>query len=244
MKPLDLNCDVGEAMGSDAAIMPWITSANIACGAHAGDEGTMRETMALAREFGVSVGAHPGFADRANFGRREISLSAAEIERLVREQVEALRAMGEVRHVKPHGALYNIAAREKKTAEAIARAVRASDERLVLYGLAGSELVHAGRACGLRVAEEVFADRRYRSDGSLVPRSEPNAVIDDAREAVAQVLAMVHDGEVRAVDGTRVKLVADSICVHGDGAHAVAFARRIREELAGAGVRVAAIRSS
>ncbi len=241
MRRVDLNCDVGEGIGNDAAIMRWITSANIACGAHAGDVKTLRETVNLAREFGVAVGAHPGFADRANFGRKEWVLTAAEIERLVTEQVEALGKITEVRHVKPHGALYNIAAREARVAAAIARAVRALDERLMLFGLAGSELVRAGRACGLRVVEEVFADRRYRADGTLVPRSEAGAVIEDEGEAVEQVLRMVSDGEVRAVEGGRVTIVADTICLHGDGAQAVEFARRIRTELERAGVTVAAV---
>ncbi len=238
---MDLNCDVGEGVGNDAAIMPWITSANIACGAHAGDATTMRETVKLAREFGVAVGAHPGFADRANFGRRELEMSAREIERLVTEQVVALAEMAELRHVKPHGALYNIAARDAGVAAAIARAVRAIDERLVLFGLSGSELVRAGRTCGLRVAEEVFADRRYRADGSLVPRGEARAVIESEDEAMEQVLRMVNTGEVCAVDGGRVKIVADTICLHGDGARAVVFARRIRTGLERAGIEVAAI---
>lgn len=239
MRRVDLNCDVGEGVGNDAAIMPWITSANIACGAHAGDVKTMRETAEIAREFGVAAGAHPGFADRANFGRKELALSAAEIERLVTEQVAGLAEIAEVRHVKPHGALYNIAARDAVAADSIARAVRAIDERLVLFGLAGSELVRAGRACGLRVMEEVFADRRYRADGTLVPRSQANAIIEDEGEAVEQVLRMVTDGEVCAAGGGRVKIVADTICLHGDGAHAVEFARRIRTALERAGVTVA-----
>jgi Uncharacterized proteins, homologs of lactam utilization protein B len=240
MRRVDLNCDVGEGVGNDRAIMPWITSANIACGAHAGDVETMRETVRLAREFGVAVGAHPGFADRANFGRKEIALAPEEIETLVREQVRALCAIGEVRHVKPHGALYNIAAREEAVAAAIARAVRTIDGKLVLVGLAGGALVRAGRACGLRVAEEVFADRRYRADGTLVPRSDPRAVIAETDEAVEQVLRMVNDGEVCAADGGRVKIVADTICLHGDGAHAAVFAQRIRAALERAGVTVAA----
>lgn len=240
MTRIDLNCDVGEGMGNDAAIMPWITSANIACGAHAGDEATMRETVALARAFGVSVGAHPGFADRANFGRKEIALTPREIERLVTKQVAALCGMADVRHVKPHGALYNLAAREWVVAEAIARAVRGVDERLILFGLAGSELVRAGRAGGLRVAEEGFGDRRYGAGGALVPRSEARAMIEDEAEAVAQVLRMVREGSVRAVEGTEVRIAVDTICVHGDGAHAVEFARRIREGLEKAGVTVVA----
>ncbi len=168
-------------------------------------------------------------------------MSASEIERLVTDQVVALAERAELRHVKPHGTLYNIAARDAGVATAIARAVRAIDERLVLFGLAGSELVRAGRACGLRVAEEVFADRRYRADGSLVPRGEVGAVIEDEDEAVEQVLRMVNDGEVCAVDGGRVKIAADTLCLHGDGAHAVEFAQRIRTELDRAGVKVAAI---
>lgn len=237
---LDLNCDLGEGAGHDAELMPLVTSANIACGAHAGDPATMRATVALAQKHGVAIGAHPGFADRENFGRRELALSPAEVRALVTTQIEALRALGPVRHVKAHGALYNLAARDAVVAGAIADAVRAVDPALVLFALAGSELVRAGEARGLRVASEVFADRTYQRDGSLTPRSRPDALIHDEDEAVAQGLRMVREGVVRATDGTDVPLAADTVCLHGDGPHAVAFARRLNEELRRAGIELKA----
>lgn len=237
---VDLNCDLGEGAGHDAELMPWVTSANIACGAHAGDGTTMRVTVELAQKHGVVIGAHPGFADRENFGRRELSLSPQEVRALVAEQVDALRGMAVVRHVKPHGALYNLAARDAGIAEAVADAVAACDRGLVLFGLAGSALVRAGQARGLRVASEVFADRTYQADGTLTPRARPNALIDDETAAVAQVLRMVREGRVRATEGTDVTIRADTICLHGDGAHAVAFARRLNRELRAAGMELRA----
>jgi len=237
---VDLNCDLGEGAGHDAGLMPLITSANIACGAHAGDRRTMRETVALARQNGVGIGAHPGFADRNNFGRREIALPAHELRNLVMGQIARLQEIGPVRHVKPHGALYNLAAGDRVVADAVAEAVQTIDPSLILFGLAGSELVRAGRARELKVAEEVFADRTYQKDGSLTPRSEPDALIHDEETAVAQILRMVREGVVRAVDGTDVAITADTICLHGDGPHAVDFAWRLRRELALAGVEVRA----
>ena len=237
---IDLNCDLGEGAGHDAELMPLITSVNIACGAHAGDEGTMRSTVALAQRYGVAIGAHPGFADREHFGRRELPLSPDEVKILVAGQIDALRARTRVRHVKPHGALYNMAARDPALAAAVAAAVHAADPALVLFGLAGSELLCAGRALGLRVAGEVFADRTYERDGSLTPRNRPDALISDEAAAVAQVLRMVREGVVRSTDGVEVPVVADTICVHGDGPHAVAFATRLNAELRGAGIAVRA----
>ena len=216
--------------------MPLITSANIACGAHAGDAATMRATVALARAHGVAVGAHPGFADRANFGRVEHALTAGALHDLVTGQIEALRELGPVRHVKPHGALYNLAARDRSVAEVIAEAVFTCDPSLILFGLAGSELVRAGQARGLRVANEVFADRTYQADGSLTPRARSDALITDEAAAVAQVIRMVREGVVWATDGTSVAVVADTVCLHGDGAYAVAFARRLGAELRAAGI--------
>ena len=243
MEHLDLNCDLGEGAGHDAELMPLITSANIACGAHAGDDATMRSAVALAQRHGVAVGAHPGFADRENFGRQELNLSGAAIAALVTTQIAALARFGPLRHVKPHGGLYNLAARDPAVAQAVAAAVRAADPTLVLFGLAGSELVRAGRAAGLQVAEEGFADRTYQRDGSLTPRSRPEALIGDEEAAVAQVLRMVREGRVRATDGTEVALRADTVCVHGDGTRAVAFARRLRQELTQAGIELKAIAS-
>jgi UPF0271 protein len=235
-RSIDLNCDLGEGAGQDAALMLLITSANIACGAHAGDEATMRATLALAQRHGVAIGAHPGFADRANFGRMEIALPPADVRDLVESQIATLQALGPVSHVKAHGALYNMAGRDPALADAVAQAVQRRGPELVLFALAGSELIHAGRACGLRVASEVFADRTYQCDGSLTPRSRPDALIHDEEAAVAQVLRMVQEGRVRATDGTDVPIAADTICLHGDGPHAVAFARHLGAELRRAGI--------
>ena len=231
MNRIDLNCDLGEGAGHDAELMPLITSANIACGGHAGDEATMRATVELAQKHGVAIGAHPGFADKENFGRRELALPPAEIFALAKAQVLALRALAPLKHVKPHGGLYNLAARDATVAGAIAVAVRTVDPKLILFGLAGSELIKAGRERGLRVAEEVFADRTYQPDGSLTPRSSPNALITDEDAAVAQVLRLIREGKVRATDGTDIFLKADTICLHGDGPNAVAFARLLTSEL-------------
>ncbi len=240
MRTIDLNCDLGEGAGRDAELMPLVTSANIACGGHAGDEISMRAAVTLAQRHGVAIGAHPSFNDRANFGRKEWQLSPAVVYQLVTEQVAALARHAPVRHVKPHGALYNLAARDPDVAGAVASAV-AGIGGLILYALAGSELVRAGRRQGVRVAEEVFADRTYRRDGTLTPRSEPDALIVDESAAVAQVLRMVREGTVVASDGTVAPIVADTVCVHGDGPHAVEFARRLRTELAAAGVTVRAL---
>jgi UPF0271 protein len=235
---IDLNCDLGEGAGHDAELMRLITSANIACGAHAGDAATMHATVALAQKHGVAVGAHPGFADRENFGRHEIALPPAEVHALVVAQIETLRAFGPLRHVKAHGALYNQAARDTALADAIAEAVRAIDPALILFVLPDSALALAARARGLRIANEVFADRTYQRDGSLTPRSQPNALIHDEATAVAQVLRMVREGVVRATDGTDVPITADTVCLHGDGPDPVAFARRLRAELGAAGIEV------
>ncbi len=240
MKSIDLNCDLGEGAGHDAELMPLITSANIACGGHAGDAATMRATVTLAQKHGIAIGAHPGFADRENFGRRELALLPAEIFALVKDQVMALRAFTALRHVKPHGALYNLAARDAAVAGAIAVAVRTVDPKLVLFGLAGSELVKAGRARGLRVAEEVFADRTYQPDGSLTPRSSPDALITDEDVAVAQVLRLIREGKVRAIDGTDISIKADTLCLHGDGPKAVAFAKTLNKQFKKAGIEITA----
>lgn len=235
---VDLNCDLGEGAGHDAELMPLITSANIACGAHAGDEATMRAMVALAQKHGVAIGAHPGFADRENFGRRELPLSPDEVHELVLDQVRKLQRLGPVRHVKPHGALYNMAARDLALARAVVDAIYEIDPRLILFGLAGSHLIAVAEACGLPVASEVFADRTYQADGSLTPRAQPNAMITDESAAVTQVLRMVREGKVRATDGTDVAIKADTVCLHGDGAHPVEFARRLRQELTAAGIEV------
>lgn len=240
---IDLNCDLGEGAGHDVELMPLVTSANIACGAHAGDETTMRATVGLAMEHGVAIGAHPGFPDREQFGRRERAVSPEQIGDWVREQTQALIALAQeagarVSHVKPHGALYNMAARDCVMAEAVAEAVKACDERLVLVGLAGSELPAAGQRAGLRVAHEVFADRAYHRDGTLVARADPDALITDAEMAAQRMVELLRTGKVRSVDGCEVVLPADTICVHGDGANAVHFARELRRALIAARMRL------
>ena len=245
MPRIDLNCDVGEGAGRDVELMEWITSASIACGGHAGDEGTMRATIRLAKRHGVVIGAHPGFADREYFGRRELALSEEEIIALVQTQVKALQQVaaeeGEaVRYVKPHGALYNQAARTPAVAEAIARAVSGLGGGLVLYGLSGGALLKAGLSYGLAVKGEVFADRTYQCDGTLTPRTRPDALIDDEVRAVVQVLDMVRAGRVRSVEGGGAGVTADTLCLHGDGVHAVAFARSVRAALLREGVDVRA----
>lgn len=246
MPRVDLNCDLGEGAGHDAELMPLISSANIACGAHAGDEATMRATVALAKRHGVAVGAHPGFADKENFGRKEQTLTEGEIHALVARQIRELQAVARelgvrVGHVKPHGALYNLAARDLPAARAIAAAVRQCDSRMRLVGLAGSTLVAEGRIATLEVGHEVFADRTYRPDGTLTPRDRPDALITDVAAAVAQVRRMIREGKVRATDGTDVAIRADTICLHGDGPHAVEFARAIWQGLKADGITVGPI---
>lgn len=234
MMKIDLNADLGEGCGGDGALMPLISSANIACGFHAGDAQTMRESVRLALAHHVAIGAHPSFPDRENFGRTAMQLPPETVYAQTLYQAGALaaiaRAEGSVmKHVKPHGMLYNQAAREPLLADAIARAVKALDANLILVGLAGSELIRAGAHYGLATREEVFADRGYLADGSLVPRSEPGALIEDDDEAVARTLDMVLNGQVRSREGGFAKVNAQTVCLHGDGAHALAFARRLRE---------------
>ena len=239
---IDLNADVGEGY-DDRALMPFLTSVNVACGGHAGDERTMAATVEMALFRGIAVGAHPSYPDREHFGRRELALSAEEIEAAVRSQVSALAAItaevgAELVHVKPHGALYNVAAADLMTARAIARAVRAVDRRLRLVGLAGSKLLAAAAEIGLVAASEAFADRRYAADGSLAPRGRAGAVIEDPAEAAEQALRIVRDGEVAAVGGARVGVHAETLCLHGDTPGAAAIARAVHERLRAAGVDV------
>jgi 5-oxoprolinase (ATP-hydrolysing) subunit A len=236
---IDLNADVGEGAGHDAALMRFITSANIACGGHAGDAATMAETAALARAHGVAIGAHPGFEDRPFFGRRELELAPEAITRLVQSQIEALAAIAPVTHVKPHGGLYNLAARNRSVADAIAAAVVAVNPRLALVGLAGSQILAAAEAWGLRGISEGFADRTYQPDGSLTSRTDPRALIEEPDQAAAQVLRLVRESRVVTIDGREIALRVQSICVHGDGARALELVRRLRVELADAGAAVA-----
>ena len=249
---IDLNSDLGESfgpwpMGQDAALMDSISSANVACGFHAGDPGAMRATIALAREKGVAIGAHPGFQDLVGFGRRDIKATPQEVEDLVLYQVAALAGMAAaqgvtLQHVKAHGALYNMACRDRALADAIAKAVASLDRSLILFGLPDSELLRAGTAAGLEVAAEVFADRAYDPDGSLTARSKPGSVIHDTKKVVERAITMVRDKQVVAVDGSTIPLQADTMCLHGDTPGAAALAREIRRGLESAGARIAPLR--
>ena len=245
---IDINCDMGEsfgpwAMGADERVMPHITSANIACGAHAGDPRVMRRTVRLAKQHGVSVGAHPGFADLHGFGRREFQADPGEVEDAVIAQVGALAAIARaegmtLRHVKAHGALYNMAARDRRLADAIARAIAAVDGSLLMFGLPNSPMLEAGAAAGLHVAAEGFADRAYEPDGSLTPRSRAGAVIHDAALVVERAVRMVRDAVVLTPAGGEIAMKIDTICVHGDTPGAPELARRIRAGLDAAGIHV------
>ena len=245
---VDLNCDMGESfgaykMGTDEEILQFVTSANIACGFHAGDPATMHQTVKLALKNGVAIGAHPGLPDLIGFGRRNMDISPQEASDMVMYQIGSLYGFikaegGKMQHVKPHGALYNMAAKSRELSEAIAQAVYKIDPELVLFGLSGSELVKAGETIGLRTASEVFADRTYQQDGSLTPRRQPDALILDTQKAAGQVVRMVKEETVRSQQGVDIPIQADTICIHGDGQHALIFARQIRENLAESGVTV------
>ena len=249
---VDLNCDLGESfgpytLGDDEAVMASITSANIACGVHAGDPSVARRTVRLALARGVAVGAHPGFDDRQGFGRRALDLSPAEVEDLVLYQVSALAGIveaegGTLQHVKAHGALYNMAARDDELAAAVARAVLSINRHLILFGLSSSALISAGQAEGLRVASEVFADRAYDAGGALVSRTEPDAVIHDGPRVVARAVQMARHGTVTAITGERVSLQVDTICVHGDTPNAAQLAAHLRRGLEEAEISVMPVR--
>ncbi|TVX86827.1 LamB/YcsF family protein [Paenibacillus agilis] len=250
MYTIDLNCDMGESfgaytIGNDEAILDLVTSVNIACGYHAGDPRTMRQTVNMALNKQVAIGAHPGLPDLAGFGRRNMAITPAEAYDMTVYQIGALDGFiraegGTMQHVKPHGALYNMAAQQEKLAESIAEAVYRVNPELVLYGLSGSRLIQAGERIGLRTASEVFADRTYCRDGSLTPRTEPDALISDPAQAVAQILQMVTSGTVCSRDGVEVKLKAETICIHGDGEHARVFASHIRDMLIAKGIQLQA----
>ncbi|MBA2434058.1 MAG: LamB/YcsF family protein [Chthoniobacterales bacterium] len=243
---VDLNADLGEGAAGEGELLALVSSANIACGFHAGDPGSMTASILAAKAAGVAVGAHPGLADRENFGRRELPVTPGEVFALVTNQVGAFQAVAtslgvRPNHVKPHGALYNMAARDPALAEAVTNAILAVDRRLLLFAPAGSALARAAAAIALRVAREVFADRNYLPDGSLVPRTRPDALLHDAEEAAERVLRMLRENVVRAVDGSDVPLEVDTICLHGDKPEAVAFAQKLRAQLSAAGVKVAAL---
>jgi 5-oxoprolinase (ATP-hydrolysing) subunit A len=239
---IDLNADVGEGFASDADLIPLVSSVNIACGAHAGDRETMRLTVALAKKHGAAIGAHPGFADPAHFGRRELLVTPGEAAALVIEQTGLLESVAaglgaRVGHIKLHGALYNMVSRDRGLATAVAAALSGSPGRgWLLVALAGSELASVARARGLRVREEAFADRAYRSDGTLAPRTDRGAVIEDEERAAHQAVRLAREGRVRASDGADICVTAETLCIHGDSPRAVAFARRIRADLSAAGI--------
>jgi UPF0271 protein len=236
-----LNCDCGEGVGDDAAVLPHVTAANIACGGHAGDEASMRAALALCRVLGVSAGAHPGYPDRAGFGRRAVTMSQAELAASLRAQIQTLQRLADeasvvLTHIKPHGALYNQAARDEGLAELIAGVVAEFNRGWALIAPTGSALARTGQAAGLRVLREGFADRAYERDGTLRPRDLPGALITDLARCTAQALAIALDGEVTAHDGTRLALAADTICVHSDTSGAAERAAHLRRALAQAGV--------
>ena len=233
---IDLNADLGEGCNNDEMLLTLVSSANIACGWHAGDANTMRQSVRWAIKNHVAIGAHPSFPDRENFGRSAMQLPPEEIISGMLYQLGALDAIvraegGRMVHVKPHGALYNQAAKDAVLAHAICCAVRTFNPELALFGLAGGELINAAKQAGLTAIEEVFADRAYNADGSLVSRTLPGAMIEDETQAIAQTISLVKDKQVTALDGSIVKVNAQTVCLHGDGAHALEFARRIRARL-------------
>ncbi len=250
MQSIDLNCDMGEAFGNypmpnDDILLDHITSANIACGFHAGDPEVMQHTVAMAIKKGVAIGAHPGLPDLQGFGRREMKISANEAYQMTIYQIGALygfvkAAGGKLHHVKAHGALYNMAAKDPALAKAIVQAVHDFDSTLILYGLAGSEMIEAAKKIGIITASEVFADRTYQDDGSLTPRSQSNALITDEQQSIAQVLQMVKHQQVQSVSNKNIPLKAETLCLHGDGSHAVEFAKLINEKLEAEGITIKA----
>ncbi len=252
MTKIDLNSDLGESfgaytIGNDGKVLQFISSANIACGFHAGDPHVMKNTVQLALANNVAIGAHPGLEDLRGFGRRTMNITPEEAYDITLYQVGALAGFvksegGKLQHVKPHGALYNMAAKDAKLADAIAEAIYKLNPELILFGLSGSQLIKAGERIGLKTASEVFADRTYQSDGSLTPRSKPGAVITDDEKAIKQVLKMAKEGLVTTVEGKDIKVKADTVCVHGDGVKALEFTNRIRQALAKEGITVSSFK--
>ncbi len=242
---IDINCDMGEGVGNEELLMPYITSANIACGYHAGDSVTMLHVLELCNEHGVAAGAHPSFLDRANFGRVERELPVTELYELVIQQLLIMKETADIagvtlRHVKPHGALYNLSARDPLVARVIAKAVKNFDSKLHLTGLSGSCSIEQAIEIGLPTISEVYADRTYQDDGTLTARTEPGALITDPAIAAAQVLEMVREGVVTSVTGNKVPIVAESVCLHGDGPHALLFAETIYTTLQQKGITIRA----
>jgi 5-oxoprolinase (ATP-hydrolysing) subunit A len=236
MKTIDFNCDLGEGVGNDELIVPFISSANIACTYHAGDEETMKRTVEFCLKHNVAIGAHPSFYDRDNFGRRDMHLPVSETYDLVARQILLMQKITDeagavLHHVKPHGALYNMAAKSIKISAVIALAIKDINEKLILYGLSGSHLISEAKKIGIRTCSEVFADRTYREDGRLTARSSPDALISDADKVVEQGLQMISKGTVTATTGKEISVIADTICIHGDGVQAVAFAKALHRAL-------------
>ena len=249
MLTVDINCDMGEGIGNDEAIMPFISSANIACGYHAGDEVTMRQTIELARKYNVAIGAHPSFFDKKNFGRVEMNLPVDEIYDLVILQLRTIEKIiteknAQLHHVKPHGALYNMSARDRRIAQAIAQAVKDFDDSLILFVLSGSDSKNIADDLGLKTASEVFADRTYQDNGSLTPRSQPGALIEDEGHAIGQALQMIKDKSVTTITGKTISIVADTICIHGDGKYASQFAKAINEKLTSEDIQIKSLTGS
>ncbi len=248
---VDLNCDLGESfgvykIGMDEEVLAYISSANVACGWHAGDSMVMEKTVKLAKKNNVAIGAHPGFLDLEGFGRRNLNASPAEVKTYIKYQVGALWAFAKaegikLQHVKPHGALYNMAAKDEKLAMAIAEGIKEVDDTLILMGLANSEMIKAGEKLGLKVANEVFADRAYNDDGTLVARTKEGAVIHDKELAIQRVIRMVKEGKVESINGNDVEINVQSICIHGDNPEALVFSQSIREALIKEGVTISSL---
>lgn len=233
---IDLNCDLGEGVGIEAAILPYVSTINIACGAHAGDEALIRNTIRLAKEQQVAIGAHPSYPDRENFGRTVLPITAEDLQQSVRQQIDLVRGIAfeehyPITHIKLHGALYNQAAKEDALATLLVETIAAIDPLLLVFGLPGSALEQRAIQYNLRFVKEAFADRTYQDDGSLTPRAHPNALIEDNSDCVQQVLRMIRQQEVVTLSGKIISLSAETVCLHGDGLHAVAFAKSLWQEL-------------
>lgn len=248
MYTIDVNCDLGESFGNykcgmDEEILPYISSANVACGFHASDPLTMSKTVGLAKQQGVSVGAHPGYPDLVGFGRRNMNVNTQELKAMVQYQVGALMSFCKAAgvplvHVKPHGAMYNMAAKDERLALAICEGIYEVDKQLILLGLSGSKLLWAAKETGLKSASEAFLDRAYEEDGTLVVRSKPGAMIEDDKLAIKRAVTMIKEGKVKAITGKEIAIEPDSICIHGDGAHAIAFAKAIQDSFVKEGIQV------
>ncbi|MDT8717386.1 LamB/YcsF family protein [Clostridium sp. 19966] len=251
MYKVDLNCDLGESfgnykIGSDEEVIPYISSANIACGFHASDPVVMDNTVGLTKKYNVSVGAHPGFLDLMGFGRRKMDISNKEAKLIVQYQIGALKAFCmaykvKMNHVKPHGALYNMAAKDFDLALAICQGIKEVDENLILLALSGSKMIDAAKSIGLKAASEVFADRAYNEDGTLVDRKKEGAVITDEEEAIKRVVGMIKENKVKTISGKDIEIKADSICVHGDGVKALEFVKKIRQTLEKESIEIASL---